>query len=127
MRRKPQNFAGCAMPNPLFQTRTDWTATAKAVSLATGKDFASRHDLHEVASGAKRSSRLSALLAQHEVKKVDWRAVAAFLNKRRPAECSYKPRYVREVAKGFRDNKMLLNKLVDYQIIEAEQGVLQND
>jgi hypothetical protein len=76
--------------------------------------------LLKVANGTKRSSRLSSLLASHEVRKVDWRVVALEASDYRPTP--YKPRYVYEVAKGFRKNKNLHRVLVAWGLAKEEAG-----
>ncbi|MCL2282913.1 MAG: hypothetical protein FWC26_06310 [Fibromonadales bacterium] len=89
--------------------KMDWAATARAI----GCD---RRRVCGVIKGTEKSQRISAALRTCTVKKICWRAVAELASEGRPKP--YEPRYVREVAKGFRENKRLLERLWKMQIIE---------
>jgi len=100
----------------LFMNRINWAATANVIASATSVNYNTTH-LYRVANGRK-SQRLSALLPTLAVKKIDWRAVAAACDELRPPDRTYKPRYIYEVAKGFRKNAQVFRLLKRIRVIE---------
>ncbi|MCL2282917.1 MAG: hypothetical protein FWC26_06330 [Fibromonadales bacterium] len=91
-------------------TKVNWTATARAVGCKRAQD------IYVIANGYSKSQRITTALRTCTVKKICWRSVAELASEGRPKP--YKPRYVREVAKGFRENKQLLERLWKMRIIE---------
>ena len=91
--------------------KIDWAATARVVGCKRLQDIC------VVFKGYRKSQRISAALRTCTVKKICWRSVAELASEGRKRP--YKPRYVREVAKGFRENKRLLERLWTMRVIEV--------
>lgn len=93
-----------------YMTRVNWTAVGNLAGVRRGR-------INNIATGRRKSKRLSALLETMELpRKIDWNAVAANLNRYLPRP--YPSRYIREVACGYRANKRLKDTLTRAGILE---------